>query len=298
MARTRTGSFPIGFRRGWSPWQRDLATLVDFAKSNDFAFLDFGPAPVDELKQAQSSGIRIGSVDLKDWKDLASPDAGRRRAAAQANAEYVAAVVAAVGVRAFLAVVIPEDPARPRPENFAAAVDGYGQLMQAIAPTGARVVLEGWPGQAPHYASLACTPADCRAFFAAVGSDALGVNFDPSHLIRMGIDPARFLTEFAPRVFHAHAKDTRVLPDGLYDHGHTQQATFDKPHEYGGHAWCYTLPGHGDADWPRLLAILADSGYAARSGLLSIEMEDGRFNGTEEAERRGLIGARDFLAGA
>jgi sugar phosphate isomerase/epimerase len=235
-------------------------------------------------------------VDLKDWKLLASPDPGRRRDAAGANAEYVAAVVAAVGVRTFLAVVIPEEPSRARPENFAAAVDGYGQLMQAIAPAGARVVLEGWPGQAPHYASLACTPADCRAFFKAVGSDALGVNFDPSHLIRMGIDPARFLAEFAPLVFHAHAKDTALLPDGLYEHGHTQQATFDKPHDFGGHAWRYALPGHGDADWPRLLSILADAGYASRGGLLSIEMEDEQFNGTQEGEQRGLVGARDFLA--
>ena len=89
MAKTRTGSYPIGFRRGWEQWQRDVGELVSFAKENDFEFVDFGPSPVEELKQVVSAGVRVGAIDLKDWKNLVSPDAGRRKAAAQANAEYV-----------------------------------------------------------------------------------------------------------------------------------------------------------------------------------------------------------------
>src|SRR4051812_468442 len=115
MVTTRTGSFPIGFRRGWGDWQRDLARLIAFAKAQQFAFLDFGPIPAGELKQVEAAGVEVGSVDLKDWKQLVSPDGGKRHAAVEANVQYVKEMTA-LGVRLFLTVVIPEEPARPRQE--------------------------------------------------------------------------------------------------------------------------------------------------------------------------------------
>jgi sugar phosphate isomerase/epimerase len=292
MPQTRTGSYPIGFRRGWSDWQRDLGGLIEFARANDFAFLDFGPAPAEDLRRVLDAGVRVGAVDLKDWKLLVSPDADRRKVAAEENAAYVRAVTE-LGVRVFLTALIPEDPARPREENFVYAVDAYRRLLEAIAPTGARIVLEGWPGQAPHYGTIGCTPADCRALFAEIHSDAVGVNFDPSHLVRMGIDPVRFAREFAPRIFHAHAKDTLIVPDELYEQGNLQPATFAKPHAFGGHSWRYAIPGQGDVPWGPVLAALRDVGYR---GPLSIELEDEQFNGTTAGEQRALLAARDFLA--
>ncbi len=56
--------------------------------------------------------------------------------------------------------------------------------------------------------------------------EASAVNFDPSHLIRMGIDPVRFVEEFAPRIAHVHGKYTEILTDRLYDLGTEQQPTF------------------------------------------------------------------------
>ena len=41
---------------------------------------------------------------------------------------------------------------------------------------------------------------------AAVG-DAIGSNFDPSHLIWQGVDPVEFIREFPKRIFHVHMKD-------------------------------------------------------------------------------------------
>lgn len=291
MATTRIGSFPIGFRRGWGPWQRDLPALIRFARENDFAFIDFGPAPVADLTHVLASGLSVGSVDLMRWPELVSPDAGRRKDAVRANAEYVRQV-AALGVKHFLAVMVPEDPARERRQNFEVAAGAYGELCGAVAPLGVKIVLEGWPGKPPHFAALCCTPADLRAMFQAVGSEALGVNFDPSHLLRMGIDPAAFIHEFAPRIYHAHAKDVAWVDEGRYEHGTLQQATFAQPRGFGGHHWRYALPGHGACRWGEILAALHESGYR---GLLSIELEDERFNGSTEGEQRGLMEARDFL---
>jgi len=42
----------------------------------------------------------------------------------------------------------------------------------------------------------------------------LGINFDPSHLIWQGVDPAMFLFDFADRVYHVHIKDTKVNLNG------------------------------------------------------------------------------------
>jgi len=288
VARTRTGGFPIGFRSWSNGWQKSLKDTIGFAKANGFEAIDTSARDVSEMKSIVDSGLRIGSVDLIRWTDLMSADAGKRKAAAQENAGYIRSIVP-LGARSFFTVAIPEDVSARRTENFARAVDGYGQLCEAIAPLGAHVVFEGWPG--PANSSLACTPADYRAILKEVPRGC-GINFDPSHLIRMGIDPVRFLEEFAPKVFHVHGKDTEILAEGLYEHGTLQDATFEKPRGFGGHAWRYTIPGHGCARWGRMLGQLKAAGF---DGLISIELEDEDFNGSEDGEKRGLIAGRAFL---
>jgi len=291
VARTRTGAFPIGFRSWGSGWQERLADTIAFAAGNGFEGIDVAPLDPSAAKTIAEAGLRIGSVDLVRWVDLASGDAGKRKAAAQDNLRIVRSLVAQ-GARNFFTVAMPEDTAARRSANFARAVDGYGQLCEAIAPLGARVVFEGWPG--PANASLACTPADYRALLREIPRGC-GINFDPSHLIRMGIDPVRFLEEFAPRVYHVHGKDTEILGEGLYEHGNLQDATFENPHGFGGHCWRYTIPGHGCARWGRMLGLLKAAGF---DGLISIELEDENFNGSEEGEKRGLIASRAFLENA
>jgi len=291
MARTRTGAFPIGFRSWGSGWQAALDDALSFARANGFEGIDVGGLDASEVGKIPDAGLRIGSVDLVRGTDLVSADAGRRRAAVEDNLRAIRAVLP-FGARNFFTVAVPEDVKAPRKENFARAVDGYGRLCEAIAPLGARVVFEGWPG--PADSSLACTPADCRALLAEIPRGC-GINFDPSHLIRMGIDPVRFLDEFAPRVGHVHGKDTEILGEGLYEHGNLQDATFEAPHDFGGHCWRYTIPGHGCARWGRMLGQLKAVGY---TGLVSIELEDEDFNGTPEGEKRGLIAGRSFLEDA
>jgi sugar phosphate isomerase/epimerase len=89
-----------------------------------------------------------------------------------------------------------------------------------------------------------------------------------------------------------HAKDTLILHEDLYEYGNLQPATLAKPHGHGGHHWRYTIPGHGCADWPKLLGILKKAGYA---GVVSVELEDEDFHGSAEQEQRGLIASREFL---
>ena len=295
MAQTRTGSFPIGFRRGWSDWQRNLAHVIAFAKSNGFEALDVGDVPADQIKPILAAGLRVGSVDLKQpWSAIASAVPAKCRDAVAVAAQHIKSLTA-IGVHNFFTVVFPEDDSRDIRENFKFAVEGYAALAAAIDGSGAKIVIEGYPGSYPRYPALCCTPASLREFFKETAADSLAINFDPSHLIRMGIDPVRFLGEFAGRIGHVHAKDTEIMDERIYEFGTLQQSALSTSYPFGGHFWRYTIPGHGVARWGKLLTMLKDAGY---NGTISVELEDMNFNGSEAGEKRGLIASRDFLVSA
>jgi sugar phosphate isomerase/epimerase len=291
MSQTRTGNFPIGVRIGWSDWQKDPANVARWAKQAGLSHVDYGAIDADKLKAYLALGVGVGSIDLKAWGELGSKDAGKRKAAAQLNIDYVKSI-AALGCNAFFMCLMPEDPAAARKDNFAYYVDSLGQLTAGIESTGARIVIEGWPGGAPHYANLACNTSDTRALFKAVPSKAIGINYDPSHLIRMGIDHIKFLDEFVTRVGHVHGKDTALLPESLHEHGNLQNATFDPAPGFGGTSWRYCIPGHGVARWAKILCALNTAGF---KGKISIELEDCNFNGTEAGEKLGITNGAKVL---
>src|SRR5260370_312838 len=113
---------------------------------------------------------------------------------------------------------------------------------------GVRAVFEGWPGRAPQYPTVGCTPETWRAMFAAVPSQTLGLNYDPSHLVRLGIDYLRVLDEFKDRIYHCHGKDTALLPEAQYRYGHFPPA-LDKLPSFSEGAWRYCVPGDAAVDW-------------------------------------------------
>lgn len=286
MSRTRTGQFGIGFRRGGS-WQKDLSAAIAWAKENDFECIDVR-ADAEQVRQVTEGGLAVGSADLVDVRVMMSPDAGRRSEAVAANAEAVRAC--APMARNFFAALIPEDPQRARRENFEDLLGSLSELAGVLEECGSRMVIEGWPGPG----ALCCTPEAVRALFAAIDSPAMGLNYDPSHLIRMGIDPLRFLGEFVGRVGHVHGKDTEILAERQYELGREQPPTFAEPIAFGGTHWRYTIPGHGQMRWSRAFQMLAEAGY---EGFVSIELEDADFNGTEAGEKLGLLLGRRYLEG-
>ena len=292
MACTRTGSLGIGFRSPGGGWRQDLKQVIGFAQAHGFEGIDLDAASPAAIRAVRDAGLRLGTIDLpQPWGDLVAADAAQRRDDAGAKAQFIRDAVGA-GARLFFIVALPQDPQAERKVNLDRAIDGYGQLCQAVADTGARIVLEGWPGPGPYCPALACTPETCQAMLDGVASTALGLNYDPSHLIRMHIDPVRFLNQFVSHVHHVHGKDTLILADDLYQYGTLQPGVLTKAPFCGEHYWRYTIPGHGSAPWGTLLSILKDAGY---EGLISIELEDADFTGSDQAEKDGFIASRDFL---
>lgn len=287
--KTRTGNYPIGFRRGGGDWQKDLGALVNWATSSELEVIDIGPDAAVGGQSVLDAKLRIGTVDLANWKGMISADAGKRRAAIAENSEHVRQCAKLGRVNHFI-VMLPDDPALPRAENFGYMVESFSALAPVLEQNNARIVIEGWPGPG----ALCCTPEGYRAFFTQVPSKSMGVNYDPSHLIRQGIDYLQFLREFAPRVYHVHGKDTEILTENLYEYGWEQPPTFAKPLPFAGMAWRYTLPGYGVSRWIDIFRILQANGY---DGCVSIELEDANFFRQAEAEQEGILAGAKFLTG-
>ena len=112
---------------------------------------------------------------------------------------------------------------------------------------------------------------------------AVGLNFDPSHLVWQMIDQTRFIKEFGPHFLHVHAKDVMIDRDGLYERGIMSV----------GMGWQVPrMPGLGDIDWSAFFSALYRAGY---DGPVIIEHEDRKFEGSDEAVKRGFRLARDVL---
>src|SRR4051812_20696691 len=141
VASTAVGSFPIGFRQ-LGGWSNDLDRLIPFARDNGFASVDITQAlPRAQLQRIVDAGLRIGTVDPAcSWSDLGSPHAGKRTAAVDATAAWIASV--APLATAIFSVAVVEEESRRRHENFAFVVDGYGRLCQAVAKHGVQVLIE------------------------------------------------------------------------------------------------------------------------------------------------------------
>ncbi len=119
-----------------------------------------------------------------------------------------------------------------------------------------------------------------RALEAIGHRPEFGFNFDPSHLVWQGIDPAKFIYHFADRIFHVHVKDAKVLVDG-------ENGILSSHINFGDRrrGWDFVSPGHGDVKFEPIIRALNRIGY---QGPLSVEWEDSgmdREHGAAEAVR-------------
>ena len=93
-----------------------------------------------------------------------------------------------------------------------------------------------------------------------------GFNFDPSHLLWQGVDPATFVHEYGDRIYHMHVKDARVRLDG-------RAGILSSHLAFGDHrrGWDFISPGRGGVNFEEIIRALNAVGY---QGPLSVEWED------------------------
>ena len=87
---TRTGNFPIGFRRAGVEWQKDLPTLAKLSKQSGFDVIDFTHRCSDaNFRTVKDAGLKVGSVDLLDFGQIMANDSGKRKEVLDANLKHV-----------------------------------------------------------------------------------------------------------------------------------------------------------------------------------------------------------------
>lgn len=232
-------------------------------------------------------GLTLSSIAYYD--NNLHPDPEQRKAV---NEHTLACVEAAARLGCpSVGTFIGRDPNRTVRENLAMAEEVFRPLVERAGERGVRLliencVMEGWhPDGYP--GNLAYSPELWEWMFAL----GLYLNFDPSHLVWMGIDPVEALRPYVGKVLHAQAKDIEVFPERRNRYGFVGKAVERKdPWDVGW--WRYRVPGLGQVNWARLIDVLYEGGF---DGVLSVEHEDPIWAGSEERVKAGLEVARRTL---
>ena len=282
-------SIPIGMRIPPKIGGLGLDGLAAWAKSAGLGALDLPGINAESKGVLDKHGLRLGTVDAAGTGDLLSKDPARQEKGKNALLARIDEVAAQGGKVIFICLV-PGEPMNRR-EGFQIWSELFPPIVAHAEAKGVSFAIEGWPGGAPVYPTVGYTPEIFRAMFKACPSPALGLCYDPSHLVRLGIDHIRFLDEFGSRVRHCHGKDTEILPEGQYLYGWLP-AILDKTPGFSEGPWRYCIPGDGTVNWARVAYRLEQNGY---TGPISIELEDARYWGTLEKEQQGIVKAAEFL---
>ena len=180
------------------------------------------------------------------------------------------------------------DPASSVEANWERFLQTWPPIIQTAVDHQVHVGIENCPmfytnDEWPGGKNLAISPAIWRRMFEALDTSYFGLNYDPSHLVWMQMDPIRPLWEFASRLVHVHAKDVRVDRERLNDVG-----ILATPLEYH----CPKLPGMGEIDWGRFFSVLGDVGYR---GPVCVEVEDRVYEDSLASRKQSLQQCSTFL---
>ena len=176
-------------------------------------------------------------------------------------------------------------------DNLALAEKLLPPLVEYAAARDVRLVVENCPMEGWHPDGYPGNLAYAPELWEWMFSLGLYLNFDPSHLVWLGIDPVAALESHVDRVLHVQAKDAEVDAASRNRYGVFGRVVDRQPWDSGW--WRYRIPGLGEVDWRRLIDTLHQAGY---DGVVSVEHEDPVWTGDAERVRRGLQYAERTLA--
>ena len=289
----------LGFLTACLP-DRPLRDIADWAVEHDYEALEVAawpasggraftathldverPETFDGVASVfQERGLELSSIAFYD--NNLHPDPPERK---EVNAHVLRCVDAAaeLGVPT-VGTFVGRHPGRSVVENLADAEEVFRPLVDHAGEVGVKLiiencVMEGWhPDGYP--GNLAYSPELWEWLF----SIGLYLNYDPSHLVWIGIDPVAAVKPYIDRIPHAQAKDIELFADRRNHYGFfgpTRERT--GPWDPGW--WRYRVPGLGTVDWVRLVDALYEGGF---DGVLSVEHEDPVWGGSEELVEAGL----------
>lgn len=235
------------------------------------------PASLDDFKgQIQSSGIEVDSIITAINPMAADPEV------ASAHKDYFRRWIELAGRLgvSYVSSTSGQNPALSLDDNVKLFGEVYRDLCRVADDNGVRIVFENCLHGYPKGSNIAVNPETWSRIFNEVDTPALGLEFDPSHLVYQFIDPVQAAAEFVDKIYILHAKDTEVLAGRLSRGG-----------LYGNESWWrFRMPGYGDVDWPGLFQVLREGGF---DGSVIIEHEDPVFH--SERLHEGLLIGQKYL---
>ncbi|MDW5327979.1 sugar phosphate isomerase/epimerase [Plantactinospora sp. KLBMP9567] len=186
---------------------------------------------------------------------------------------------------------VGRDVTRTVTENLRLGEEVLPPLVAYAADRGVRLVVENCPMEGWHPDGYPANLAYSPELWDWLGGLGLFLNFDPSHLVWLGIDPIAALTGHLDLVRHVQAKDVQVDAAARNRFGVFGQLV-GKPSPWTSGWWRYRVPGLGEVDWRRLVDVLYEGGYR---GFVSVEHEDPVWSGSPERVRQGLVIAERTL---
>jgi sugar phosphate isomerase/epimerase len=279
-----------------------LEQLAEWAAAADFDALEvaawrrvggrsFTASHVDAANLAEADVERIRGLFDRLGLELSSlayydnnlhPDPVERKAV---NDHLVACVDAAARLGCpTVGTFVGRDPGRTVAENLRQAEQVFPPLVERAGERGVKLIVENCPMEGWHPdgypGNLAYSPELWEWMF----SLGLYLNYDPSHLVWLGIDPVAAVRPYLDRIPHAQAKDTEVFADRRNRYGWPGKAvTRTDPWDVGW--WRYRVPGLGQVDWRRLVDAMYEGGF---DGAFSVEHEDPVWGGDEAQVKLGL----------
>jgi len=298
----------LGFLTACMP-ERTLAEIAAWARAHDFDALEVAAWPalgdrpftathldVESFGQREADAAtalfdrhRLTLSSIAFYDNNLHPDPTERSAV---NRHVMACIDAAALLGCpTVGTFVGRDPSKSVAENLVEAATIFAPLVDRAGQSGVKLiiencVMEGWhPDGYP--GNLAYSPELWEWMF----SLGLYLNFDPSHLVWMGIDPVEAVRPYIDRIPHAQAKDIEVFTDRRNRFGWPGKAVArDNPWDVGW--WRYRVPGLGTVDWRRLVDTLYEGGF---DGVLSVEHEDPVWGGSPERVETGLDVAHNTL---
>ncbi|CUU58266.1 Sugar phosphate isomerase/epimerase [Parafrankia irregularis] len=186
---------------------------------------------------------------------------------------------------------VGRDPSRTVAANVELAEKTLPRLVDYARRRDVRLVVENCPMEGWHPDGYPGNLAYSPELWDWIFDLGFYLNYDPSHLRWLGIDPIDALRPALEggKVLHVQAKDIEID-----ERRRSRYSVFGRalgrarPEDVGW--WRYRVPGRGQLDWNRIIDVLHDGGF---SGTVAVEHEDPVWSGSEEKVKRGLeIAAR------
>ena len=151
-------------------------------------------------------------------------------------------------------------PISERPRLSAEEWPAYGRRLTALAE---RMAGFGVGMAFHHHMGTIVESDDEVSLLMRHTGNAVGLLYDTGHSAFSGGDPLALARAHVDRIVHVHCKDTRPT---VLQAARTKDASFMGAVMKG----IFTVPGDGCIDYPAILRVLADQGYA---GWLVVEAE-------------------------